>query len=97
VYISNDRQETIELNFKERIDKLETILATWSLRHLSIKGKITVINTIAIPNMIYLSTVLHTPKWVISKFQNLVTKFIWDNKPAKIKYNNLIMASETEG
>jgi hypothetical protein len=97
VYISNDRQETIELNFKERIEKVETILQTWSLRHLSIKGKITVINTIAIPNMIYLSTVLHTPTWVIQKFQELVTKFIWNNKPSKIKYSNLIMTTENGG
>jgi hypothetical protein len=94
---NNNRQDTIDLNFKNRLDKVDNILQSWAVRSLSLKGKITVINTIAIPNMIYLSSVLHTPKWVVEKFQNLIIKFLWDNKPAKIKYNNLITATENGG
>ena len=97
IYISNNKEEVIEKNFKEKLDKVETILQSWGLRNLSLKGKITVVNTIAISNMIYVSSVIHTPKWVIKKFKSIITNFIWDGKPAKIKYSNLIMSVENGG
>jgi hypothetical protein len=40
--------------------------------------------------MLYIASIIHIPKWAITKYTQLITNFIWDDKPAKIKYLTLI-------
>ena len=40
--------------------------------------------------MLYIASVIHIPKWAITKFKQMITSFIWSNKPAKIKYSTMI-------
>ena len=40
--------------------------------------------------MLYIASVIHIPKWAITKYNRLITNFIWDNEPPKIKYTTLI-------
>jgi hypothetical protein len=49
------------------------------------------------PQMLYACTVLGTPEWVIKKYNHMITNFLWDNKPAKIKYACLINTLENGG
>ena len=49
------------LNYKKRLKNMKNLLATWKFRKLSIKGKITVINTLAISPLLYLANVIHVP------------------------------------
>ena len=74
------------LNYKKRLKNLKNLLATWKCRKLSIKGKITVINTLAIPPLLYLANVIHVPPQVISEVKEIITNFLWDGKPPKIAY-----------
>ena len=50
-----------------------------------------------ISQLLYISTVLHTPKWVVTKYNLLVRDFIWNSKPAKVKHNCLINSIENGG
>jgi len=53
-------------------------------------GKITVIKTFALPKLIYSLSVLSNPPMnVLTEINSLILKFIWDNKPDKIKRNRL--------
>ena len=61
------------LNYKKRLKNLKNLLATWKCRKLSIKGKITVINTLAIPPLLYLANVIHVPPQVISEVKEIIT------------------------
>jgi hypothetical protein len=97
IYICNNKEDVIEKNFSEKLEKVESILQSWNLRKLSLKGKIMVVNTLAISNMLYISSVIHTPKWVTKKFKAIIINFIWEGKPAKVKYKNLIMPIENGG
>ena len=90
IYIQNDTSKLIDHNFNKCIEKIENILKIWKLRKMTLKGKIIIINTMIISQMIYLCTVLYTPQDIIDKYNKLITEFIWDKKPAKIKYTNLI-------
>ena len=72
-------------------------MATWKCRKLSIKGKITVINTLAIPPLLYLANVIHVPPQVISEVKEIITNFLWDGKPPTIAYNVMIQGIKNGG
>jgi hypothetical protein len=69
----------------------------YAVTDITLKGKILIINTMILPQMLYPCTVIHTPDWVIEKYQSIILKFIWDNKPPKIKYKSLINNIEEGG
>ena len=97
VYISNNLKEMINKNYSERLNKVENILKLWTLRKLTLKGKVLVTNTLIIPQLIYLISVIHMPRTYIDRFKKLITDFIWDYKPAKIKYATMINKIESGG
>ena len=85
------------LNYKKRLKNMKNLLATWKCRKLSIKGKITVINTLAISPLLYLANVIHVPPQVITEVKGLITDFLWDGKPVKIAYNVMIQSIKNGG
>ena len=78
------------LNFKPRIIKLENTLRIWSQRNLSLKGKITIINSLALSPLIYVAGVINTPKRVIDEVDNIITRFFWNSEWPKIAKNVII-------
>ena len=97
VYISNNLQDSCQTNIESKIQKIEDILKLWTLRKLTLLGKVRVINTLIIPQLLYIGNVLHIPKKYIEKYNSIVMKFIWDNKPPKIKYKAMINNTENGG
>ena len=76
---------------------MKNILAMWKCRNLSLKGKVTVINTLAISPLLYLANTIHVPPQVITEVKQIVVDFIWDGKPSKIAYNVLVQSIEDGG
>lgn len=62
----------------------------WKQRDLSLKGKITIINSLALCPIIYLSSIIDTPDLAIKEIEKLITDFIWAGKTPKIAKNTLI-------
>ena len=85
------------LNYKKRLKNMKNLLAAWKCRKVSIKGKITVINTLAISPLLYLTSVIHVPPQVITEVKGLITDCLWDGKPAKIAYNVMIQSIKMVG
>ena len=75
----------IKLNFDSKIVSLEKLLHSWSLRKLSLKGKIIIIKTLALSLIQHLLSVLYCPKEALEKIDKLIFDFLWDGKPPKIK------------
>ena len=88
--ISGNENDHYSLNFKPKIAKMRQLLNSWKCRRLSLKGKITVVNSLAISKLIYLCNTIYTPKQVYTEVKEAVTNFIWDGKNAKIAYSTLI-------
>jgi hypothetical protein len=97
LYLTKDKDEMTKINFNDKLGKIETLTKLWNLRKLTLKGKILIINTLIIPQLLYTCTVLETPSWVVEKFNILVRNFIWDGKPPKIKNTCLINTLEEGG
>ena len=76
---------------------MKTLIDTWKSRYLSLKGKVTVLNMLALAPLIYVASAIHVPAIVVKEFKSIVLDFIWDGKKAKIPYNVLIQGIQPGG
>ena len=76
---------------------MKTSIKLWSIRKLTALGRITVLKTIIIPKLTYLFISLPNPsKKLLKSINDTLFKFIWQNKPDKIK-RDLITQEYQEG
>ena len=83
-------QKTVDYNYKSKLEKIENIFKLWSYRSLSLVGKILVINTLAIAQMIYCLQCLPSPtKAILDKYDKLVRSYLWSGKKSKVSLKRL--------
>jgi hypothetical protein len=87
VKLSVKGEDHYNLNFKDKILNLKNILRIWKGRHLSLKGKATIINTLALSPILYLASVIHVPDNVIKEVKQCIVNFLWDGGSTKIAYD----------
>jgi hypothetical protein len=97
IYLNTDFDKMTAENYNAVLVKIENLIQLWCLRKLTLKGKILIVNTLLITQMLYICSVLHAPKWVIERYQMLIRDFIWDSKPTKVKYSCMISKIEEGG
>ncbi len=79
IFITNDTEENLNLNCKARIANL-----FYMCGNLSLKGKITIINILALAPLIYVSSTIDTPDKAIAQVNNIIQNFLWNGKTSKI-------------
>ena len=69
-----------ENNFTERLDAINKVINTWSSRGLRsfIYENVTITKSLSIPKFVYVSTLLPTPKDLVSQLNRLLFKFLWN-------------------
>ena len=77
-------------NFLEKLGPLKKTLSIWSRRDISINGKINIVKTLALSKLVFICSVMETPKNFAKEVNNIVFDFIWKQKPPKIKKTTLI-------
>lgn len=93
-----NRNEIFEINYQPKVRELELKLKRWANRHMSLKGKVTIVKTFGISKILYLASVLpFPPENIITNINKLIYSFIWNNKPDKIKRDVLINTFENGG
>lgn len=65
-------------------------LGFWKLRNLHIKGRVLVLNALLLSKVWYVLSVTELPAWAEKEIRGMVTRFLWEGKPAKISYDTLI-------
>ena len=84
-------------NYDKAITAIEKIVSTWSKRMLTPFGKITIVKTFLLSKLNHLFVSLPTPpNSTIDKINNIFYKFLWDNKPDKLK-RDLITQTYLDG
>jgi hypothetical protein len=86
-----------ENNFQIAIDKCENLLNMSNIQKLTLKGKVLIVNTLILPQLLYVSSVMSPPPMIKKKLKDMITKFIWSDKPAKVKYSTMINSIEKGG
>jgi exonuclease III len=89
VIVDNDQSNYIH-NFQQRIANLKSLLNIWKQRKLSLKGKVTVLNNLALAPLIYVSSVTNTPDRAIREINNIIQNFMWNGSTSKISQKTLI-------
>ncbi len=90
ISIVNNSDMNYNLNFQQRIVTLKSTLNIWKQRKLSIKRKITILNTLALAPLIYVSSVIKTPIKAIQEINIAIQNFIWDGVTTKSSQRTLI-------
>ena len=98
VNISANRNEIANLNFPDKVSKIETILNIWRERNLTIFGKVTIIKSLAFSQLVYLLSVLPSPQQGTLKYlESVLFQYIWDGKPDKIKRSTMCFPPDEGG
>ena len=86
IKFSVNLKEMTELNYNKYIQQSIEIANHWSKRYLTPLGKITVIKTFILSKFIHLFSALPNPPVnIVNKINNVMFKFLWNNKPDKLK------------
>ena len=96
VWFATDNDKIIELNFADRIKNMDKILNIWQSRNLSLKGKVLILKTLVVPQIQFLLGLVYVPLKTLKEIDSILFKFLWGNKPAKIKRSTII-APVSEG
>ena len=90
VWFTCDNEISVKLNYNERIQSMQQTLHIWRARSLSWKGKITILKTLVIPQVIHLFSNIYTPKHILERIDSLFFDFLWGGKPLRVKKSTII-------
>jgi len=93
-YNANDMEYK---NFRHRLDKIRNLLKIWFQRDLSLRGKVTILRSLALSQLLFPMGLLDCPLWAMSEAYDLFFKFLWSGKPDKIKRSTVIRNIEQGG
>lgn len=86
ISVEETEEDSYLLNFKEPLDKIKNVCEAWNDRSLTLKGKITIANSILVSTLQYPCSIVHTPLRVVKEYRKIITQFLWNGRRAKISY-----------
>ena len=84
IYASYDSDTCIIKNFKEKLANIKAIINTWKGRNLTMIGRIQIIKTFLISQLLYVSSALDIPEHIIRELDHIITDFVWKGIRAKV-------------
>ena len=85
-------------NYEILLNKVQSIIAKWEHRSMTILGKITIINSLIASLFVHKFMSIPSPKMTFfNDFKKLITQFLWDKKPARIRYSKLVQKYDNFG
>lgn len=97
VGVDNTEENCYTWNFKGPLEKIQHVCDSWHQRHLSIKGKITVVNSLMVSILQYPSSIVHTPEKVYKEYKQMISSFIWNGRKPRISHKTLTQPIERGG
>lgn len=86
-----------EWNYKETLARMRTICSSWHNRHLSLKGKVVVFNSLVVSLLHYVAANSELPNRVLYELKRMVTHFLWSGGSPKVAYSTLVQPIEAGG
>ena len=97
LHICETERDSIKYNFEPKLKKIQSIFNMWKQRNLSLKGKITIIGSLAASLLVYPCTTLDTPDQIIDEVDKMFFNFLWNSNTNKIARNTIIRTIEQGG
>ena len=97
VVFGYNNQEIEEINWRNKIDIIRKLLNKWNYRDLSLQGRILIVKTLALSQVVYLLSSICVPNWAINEINKEFFSFVWKYKRDKICRKVLINEIEMGG
>ena len=98
IWIHYDINQVIKRNYESCIDKAQNILLSWSKRNLCLLSKVQIINSLVMSLFTHKLLVLPSlPATYIRRIEDMVNRFLWNEKKAKIPLKMLYHLKEHRG
>ena len=97
IHVSKNEDVTLLKTLNEKVTKVKNLLNMWQARNLSIKGKITILRSQALPLILYPASVLFVPYKTVKELESIFYDFIWPNKKHHVKKQVLKQEFENGG
>ena len=89
IYFSYDENKNKHLNFDLKIQKLQTKLDSWKARNLTLFGKVLIIKSLGLSQLVYAASNVNVPNEIIYTIKAKLFSFLWNNKKDKIKRESI--------
>ena len=98
ITFSNDLAVVEEINYHKVLGRLTNILKIYKNQYLTLIGKITIIKSLAISQLIHLISVLPSPnKSIMDEIYKILKNFLWNGKRPKLSWEKLSLDIEKGG
>ena len=95
---SLDVNSSLKANLEGKLTRISRILQQYGRRNLTILGRVTVVKTLAIPQIVHILSIFPSPDvGFINKLNEMISMFVWNNKKGKINRNLLAQDYEEGG
>ena len=61
----------------KRIENIENIVKSWNKRKITVIGRVTIVKSLMISQIVHLLMVVTVPEWVKTEINTLIFKFYW--------------------
>ena len=95
IYVGHDKQACYQKNWIDKLEKFQKLLDSWRTRDLTLFGKVLIIKTLALSQLVFSATCCSVTDETKKKITKIIYSFIW-HKRDRIKRNTLI-CDLTEG
>ena len=96
IYVGNNKEKCMELNWNDKIRKMKNILKIWEKRPLTIFGKVVLVNTLCLSKIINNCLLLPVPENIIKCVHSIIMQFLFKNRQ-RINRKCLINSIENGG
>ena len=97
IWLSVEPEATRTLNYDEKLEKVWNILSCWKYRRLTLIGKIAVLKSLVVSQLVFLLSPLNLKAKAIKEVNKLFYSFLWNGKGDRIKRNIIINEYENGG
>ena len=84
-FIFTNNTEALEIEWISKLKKLRSTLECWKKRNLSLFGRVTVLKSLALSQIIHLIIVDSIPKDILKTLNRMIYQFIWGSKTERVK------------
>ena len=91
IYVGHNDNDCYKLNWLDKLQKIEKSSESWTMRNLTLIGKIYIVKSELLSKIIYTATILPIPNGIIAKLNKILFKFLWGGSE---KVQRVIMTSK---
>jgi len=90
--------EMARLNYDKSLQAMKKMISNWKKRNLTVLGRVVVIKSLVLPKLSYVAQMLPNPdQEFIKEVNDMFFKYVWNDKPDRIKRNQFVQNYENGG